>query len=274
MYVPVVPVPETRAVIVVPAVTPVPEITSPFFIVPDVTAETVSVVPAIVPENEAVLVPVIATCVTTVCEVLTVYVPVVPVPETRAVIVVPAVTSVPEIDWPTASFPDATAVTVSAVPMIVPENETVLVPVIAKATVCEVLTVYVPVFPVPETFAVIVVPAVTPAPEIASPIEIVPDVQDNTVNVVVEICPENEVEPLLVSALEATVCEVLTVYVPVVPVPETRAVIVVPANTPVPEIDWPTASFPEATTVTVNVVVEILPVNEAAPLPVIATATF
>ena len=58
-----------------------------------------------------------------VCVALTMYVPVEPSqPTSTAVIVVPAVMPVPEIDWPTAIAPADTAVTVSVVPEIVPVN--------------------------------------------------------------------------------------------------------------------------------------------------------
>ena len=52
-------------------------------------------------------------------------------------------------------------------------------------------------------------------------------------------------------------------YVPVPPVPVPRAVIVVPAVTPVPEISCPTPITPPVTAVTVNVVLEIAPVKVA-----------
>jgi hypothetical protein len=61
----------------------------------------------------------------TFCEALRVYVPVAPVPVTNAVIVVPAVTPVPEIVWPICSDPTLfTAVTVRVVPEIDPVKET------------------------------------------------------------------------------------------------------------------------------------------------------
>src|SRR5215472_2311947 len=64
---------------------------------------------------------------------------------------------------------------------------------------------------------------------------------------------------------EATVWELLTVYVPVPPVPVPRAVITVPAVTPVPVIPWPTLSCglplaPAVTAVTVSVVPAMLAV--------------
>ena len=73
-----------------------------------------------------------------------------------------------------------------------------------------------------------------------------------------------------VIVVEAAVCEVPTVYVPIPPEPVTNAVIVVPAVTPVPEITCPTAISPEETAVTVSVVVAIEPVNEAPPVIVAA----
>lgn len=63
--------------------------------------------------------------------------------------------------------------------------------------------------------------------------------------------------------VEATVCEILTVYVPVPPVPVPNAVIIVPAVAPVPDIWEPTCRTPEVTAVTVSVVVEMEPVTTA-----------
>ena len=66
--------------IVVSAVTPVPEIESPTESFPEVTADTVNVVPEIYPVNDADAVPARdATAVYALCEVLTVYVPAKPV---------------------------------------------------------------------------------------------------------------------------------------------------------------------------------------------------
>ncbi len=63
----------------------------------------------------------------------------------------------------------------------------------------------------------------------------------------------------------ATVCVVLTVYDPAPPaVPETNAVMVVPATTPMPESVAPTASVPDATAVTVSVVNAMDAVTDAA----------
>ena len=67
---------------------------------------------------------------------------------------------------------------------------TVLLPVmVVEATVCEALTVQDSPLP-----AVIVVPAVTPVPEITIPMAIVPDETDATVSVVVAIAPVNTAE--------------------------------------------------------------------------------
>ena len=75
-----------------------------------------------------------------------------------------------------------------------------------------------------------------------------------------------------VMASLATVCETLTVYVPVVPVPVPSAVIYVFAVTPDPAITLPTPSVPEATALTVSVVPEIAPVNEASAPPEMPSA--
>ena len=60
-----------------------------------------------------------------------------------------------------------------------------------------------------------------------------------------------------------TVCEALTVYVPVPPVPVPKAVIVVPAVIPVPDSTTPIDKVPEVTALTVNVVPDIEPVTTA-----------
>ena len=62
----------------------------------------------------------------------------------------------------------------------------------------------------------------------------------------------------------ATVCEELTVYVPTPPLPVPTAVTTVPAAIPGPTMGDPTASVPAATALTVSVVPEMEPVNEAA----------
>ena len=74
-----------------------------------------------------------------------------------------------------------------------------------------------------------------------------------------------ELEPAVIAVLD-TVCEALTVYVPVSPVPDPRAVMVVPKSAPVPAIVMPTARVPEEMAVTVSVVVAMEPVNVAAKL--------
>ena len=57
VYVPTPPVPLIRPVMLVPPVTPVPLITEPIPMLPDVTAVTVKVVPDIEPVNTGVWVP-------------------------------------------------------------------------------------------------------------------------------------------------------------------------------------------------------------------------
>ena len=61
----------------------------------------------------------------------------------------------------------------------------------------------------------------------------------------------------------ATLCEALTVYVPVPPVPVPNAVIVVPAAIPLPVTTWPTERVPVDTAETVSVVPLRDPVNTA-----------
>jgi len=62
-----------------------------------------------------------------------------------------------------------------------------------------------------------------------------------------------------IMAVLDTVCEVLTVYVPVPPVPVTNAVIVVPSVTPVPVNNEPMYKAPLVATVIVSVVAAIAP---------------
>jgi hypothetical protein len=63
-----------------------------------------------------------------------------------------------------------------------------------------------------------------------------------------------------VMVVDATVCEALTIYVPVPPVPVSKATILVPPVTPVPDSTCPTAKLPPENAVTVRVYPEILPV--------------
>ena len=72
----------------------------------------------------------------------------------------------------------------------------------------------------------------------------------------------------VVTVVEATVCEALTVYVPIPPDPETIPVMVVPAVTVDPDSTWPTAIVPDATAVTVSVVAAIDPVTTLFPAEV------
>ena len=67
--------------------------------------------------------------------------------------------------------------------------------------------------------------------------------------------------PEPVRVRDERVCETLTMYVPVPPVPVPKAVIMVPDNTPVPVTNCPTARAPEVTALTVSVVPEIEPVT-------------
>jgi hypothetical protein len=64
-----------------------------------------------------------------------------------------------------------------------------------------------------------------------------------------------------VMALKTTLWEILTVYVPTLPRPVPKAVIVVPTAIPAPEMTDPTCKIPADTAVTVSVVPEIEPVK-------------
>jgi hypothetical protein len=127
-----------------------------------------------------------------VCETETVYVPVPPVPDPRAVMVVPAITLVPESVMPTSSVPDATAVTVSVVAAIEPVTTGAVTAVMvvpgATAGLWTALTVHVhgtfaPVHE-PPTMETILVPAITFVPERVIPTSSVPDATAVTVSVV------------------------------------------------------------------------------------------
>ena len=158
-------------------------------------------------------------------------------------VVVPAV---PPLSYTVALAWFAVMVPLANVPVIVVE-----------LTVCDADTVYVPVPPFPVPSAVIVVPAVTLVPDIVCPTRNLPDVTAVTVSVVVAIEPVTTalLDCPAYSVVEETVCELLMVYVPVPPVPVPSAVMYVPAVTPVPSTVCPTASVPEATALTVSVVV-------------------
>lgn len=69
-----------------------------------------------------------------------------------------------------------------------------------------------------------------------------------------------------VMVVETAVCEELTVYVPMPPVPLPRAVMVVPAATPAPTSVSPMARLPPLTAVTVRVAPLMEPVTEALTL--------
>jgi len=112
------------AVIVVPIVTPVPKMVIPMMRVPEVVAETVSVVPAIVPVTIGAAV-VIRVSLATVCDILTVQVhgKVLKIEQDPNVMVVAAAVVPPEMVIPAMSVPDATADMVNVVPVIEPVAE-------------------------------------------------------------------------------------------------------------------------------------------------------
>jgi hypothetical protein len=125
---------------------------------------------------------------------LTVYVPAPPVPETKAVMVVPGSTFAPEMTMPTTSAPDVTLATVSVVVLTGMEPTTtgaetaaMEVPP-ATATVGAALTVHVhgtlALAHEPPTIERTVVPATTLVPESVMPTRSVPDATAVTVSVV------------------------------------------------------------------------------------------
>ena len=110
-----------NAVMVVPAVTPDPEMAMPTTSAPDVTAVTVSVVPVIEPVTTGVVELVMGTPEATVDSALNAYVPAPPTPERKAVTVELTVTPLPVSTEPTTSVP-VTVPAVSVVPAMVPEK--------------------------------------------------------------------------------------------------------------------------------------------------------
>jgi len=134
------------------------------------------------------------------------------------------------------------------------------------AAVGAALTVYVPVPPVPEPSAVMVVPGGTLLPDMTMPTTIAPEVIDDTVSVVElrGMAPRKTgavAAEMDVLAETATVGGVLTEHVhgtvALVHEPPTMEVTVVPAGTLVPDSVMPTSSVPDATADTVSVVVLI-----------------
>ena len=122
VYVPIPPEPDPSAVITVPDNTPMPNKDCPTAIVPEVTAETVITVPAIVAVTTAPTVAEFMTEVATVWLLLIVYVPIPPEPDPSAVITVPDNTPMPNKDCPTAIVPLETLATVNVVPLVEPVN--------------------------------------------------------------------------------------------------------------------------------------------------------
>ena len=131
-------------------------------------------------------------------------------------------------------------------------------------TVCELLMVYVPAPPEPEPNDTIIVLAAIPVPWMVCPRYRVPDDTALTVNVVPEMLPVTTAPTVTDDKdWDNTVCEMLTVYVPVPPDPVPSAVMTVSFETPTPNTCCPTANAPVDTLLTVNVVPEMSPVNTA-----------
>ena len=127
--------------------------------------------------------------------------------------------------------------------------------IVVDDTVCDALTMYVPTPPeAPAPSAVMMVPAVTPVPESATPTVSKPEVMPVTVSV----------PPPLIGVLPTFCGAPLTVYVPTPPAPVPSAMILVPAARDPPEMIMPTERAPEATDVTVSVAPATEPVTEAA----------
>jgi hypothetical protein len=192
----------------------------------------------------------------------TVYVPTPPLPVPSAVTTVPGMMPGPVTGVPTPMVPALTPVTV----IVVPEMEETKAgatggtpAVIAtELTVCGMLTVYVPVAPLPEPSEVTTVPAAMPGPTMGAPRESEPDCTELTVSVVPEMEPVTAAAGVMPTRLEGgTLCGTATVYVPAPPVPVPSADTTAPAGMPAPMMGMPTAmEVPAATDVTVMVLPE------------------
>jgi hypothetical protein len=144
---------------------------------------------------------------------------------------------------------------------------------VVLSTVCVegAVTVYVPTPPLPVPTAVTTVPGMMPGPVMGVPTPMaVPDATADTVRVL----PEMEATmagatagAAADTAVVATVCGMLTVYVPTPPEPLPTAVITVPGAMLGPVMGAPTASAPEETALTVSVEPEMEPTKAAAGLP-------
>jgi len=124
VYVPVPPLPPTNAVMVVPLVTPDPESAISTSSTPDVTAETVRVVPEIAPTMMGAVKP-ITVVLAKVCDTLTVtkHGNELNIEHEPIVTIVPAATLPPESVMPTVSVPEATADTEKVVLAISPVTD-------------------------------------------------------------------------------------------------------------------------------------------------------
>ena len=165
----------------------------------------------------------------TVCETLTVYVPTPPVPVPHAVTTVPAVMPPLRSGTPAPRIPEVTLVTVSVPPA--PAR-------VALAALCEALTAYVPAPPaVPDSCAVIKVPAAVVPPVMTMPTVSAQEVQAKTVSVLPAMAPvtlapaSGEMKPAMDTAAEEP-----KITMPLASAPEVKAFrvsAVVPENVPV-----------------------------------------
>ena len=123
-YVPTPPLPVPRAVMTVPAVTPVPERSMPTRSLPEETDATVRSEPAMVPEITGAVAPASVVSVDTVCAMLTVTAQgnALMKEQVPDVTVVPAVTPVPEMTMPGMSGPAVRDETRRTVPLMVPDT--------------------------------------------------------------------------------------------------------------------------------------------------------
>jgi hypothetical protein len=140
-------------------------------------------------------------------------------------------------------------------PLTVPDRRVLKVTGAAEEpTVCETLTVYVPTPPVPVPHAVTTVPAVMPPFRSGTPAPRIPEVTLVTVSV----------PPAPARVALAALCEALTAYVPAPPaVPDSCAVIKVPAAVVPPVMTMPTVSAQEVQAKTVSVLPAMAPVTLA-----------
>jgi len=266
--------PTPRAVMVVPAATPVPERRMPTKSEPAKTFETVSVLEEIVPVTVAATrVPAfMGTAVATVDATLSAYVPTPPeaAPTNWRVcddtvcdtLTVP----VQVVGHGFGERPDTVAATTP-----VPLPEISVIPFASAAEPAVTVSVVTEMEPVTEAppSAVMVVPAVTPAPVTGMPTASEPKETLLTVSVVEDIVPKNDAPariPPVMEVADETTEGALTAYVPAPPFPEPSATMVELGVTPVPEISMPRDSAPpEVALITVSVPPAVMVVEGTVP---------